>query len=162
MARWTPDCVEVYDDSRDFEHDDDLPSRGSGEDEEVICNHCNGSGEGMYDGSRCGHCGGSGVEWVAVDENDLVDEGEVDEDDIVDESVIPTPSEGAKVQANRVTTSTGIHIGGAYVPPPAPMSNDAQYIQDVLRGYDPSRKAHRETVIVAIAAVASVIAWWLL
>lgn len=31
------------------------------EDEEICCN-CNGSGEGMYDGSRCSSCKGSGVE----------------------------------------------------------------------------------------------------
>jgi DnaJ-class molecular chaperone len=29
---------------------------------EPLCNYCNGSGEGMTDGSRCGHCNGSGVE----------------------------------------------------------------------------------------------------
>ena len=32
------------------------------DEDESICPTCNGSGEGMYDGSRCGHCGGSGVE----------------------------------------------------------------------------------------------------
>jgi len=30
------------------------------EDEPNICKDCNGSGEGMYDGTRCGFCGGSG------------------------------------------------------------------------------------------------------
>ena len=33
------------------------------EEEEEICCHCNGSGEGLYDGSRCGHCKGTGVEF---------------------------------------------------------------------------------------------------
>ena len=28
---------------------------------EVICNACNGSGEGYVDGSHCTTCGGSGV-----------------------------------------------------------------------------------------------------
>ena len=28
--------------------------------ENEICNYCNGSGEGMYDGSKCYTCGGSG------------------------------------------------------------------------------------------------------
>ena len=32
------------------------------DDEESYCPQCNGSGEGMYDGTRCGSCGGSGVE----------------------------------------------------------------------------------------------------
>lgn len=31
------------------------------EDEEDLCGQCNGSGEGMYDGSTCRSCGGSGV-----------------------------------------------------------------------------------------------------
>lgn len=31
------------------------------EDDE-ICSDCNGSGEGMYDGTRCCACGGSGIE----------------------------------------------------------------------------------------------------
>ena len=29
---------------------------------EIVCSNCNGSGEGMHDGSVCGYCGGSGVE----------------------------------------------------------------------------------------------------
>ena len=29
---------------------------------ELICQNCNGSGEGMHPGSRCYACGGSGVE----------------------------------------------------------------------------------------------------
>lgn len=28
--------------------------------EMVLCSNCNGSGEGMYDGSRCSSCGGKG------------------------------------------------------------------------------------------------------
>ena len=32
------------------------------EDEPGICTNCNGSGEGMYDGSRCSSCSGKGVE----------------------------------------------------------------------------------------------------
>lgn len=35
-----------------------------------ICSYCNGSGEGMYDGSICGHCKGSGVERNREDEED--------------------------------------------------------------------------------------------
>ena len=30
------------------------------DDEEHICPACNGSGEGMYDGSSCSRCGGTG------------------------------------------------------------------------------------------------------
>jgi len=32
------------------------------DDEGRICGSCNGSGEGMYDGSTCRSCGGSGEE----------------------------------------------------------------------------------------------------
>jgi len=38
--------------------------------EESICSYCNGSGEGMHDGTTCGHCKGSGVELV----NDYLDD----------------------------------------------------------------------------------------
>lgn len=31
------------------------------DDDQPICGNCNGSGEGMHDGSRCYQCGGSGV-----------------------------------------------------------------------------------------------------
>ena len=37
--------------------------------EELTCPSCNGSGEGMYDGTKCSACKGSGVEWMEV-END--------------------------------------------------------------------------------------------
>lgn len=30
--------------------------------DDLLCGSCNGSGEGMYDGSTCCHCGGSGEE----------------------------------------------------------------------------------------------------
>ena len=32
--------------------------------EEFICPHCNGSGEGRFDGTTCRFCGGSGVEYL--------------------------------------------------------------------------------------------------
>jgi len=35
-----------------------------------LCNHCNGSGEGMVDGSRCVVCGGSSVVPVACEHCD--------------------------------------------------------------------------------------------
>lgn len=38
--------------------------------EPSICTACNGSGEGMYDGTRCRSCGGSGVERTERDEPD--------------------------------------------------------------------------------------------
>ncbi len=59
------------------------------EDEEQMCSSCNGSGEGMYDGSRCSSCGGSGVDRGQNDSDDFDDP--VDEydpaDDIYEESV---------------------------------------------------------------------------
>lgn len=48
VIRFVQESEEVYE-----EEDDD--------DEDDICSSCNGSGEGMYDGSTCGVCGGSGV-----------------------------------------------------------------------------------------------------
>ena len=38
--------------------------------EPSICTACNGSGEGMYDGTRCRSCGGRGVERTYQDEPD--------------------------------------------------------------------------------------------
>ena len=38
--------------------------------EPSICTACNGSGEGMYDGTRCRSCGGSGTERTERDEPD--------------------------------------------------------------------------------------------
>lgn len=42
-------------DSSDFEEEEN-------EEEPEICPDCNGSGEGMFDGSTCHSCKGSGVE----------------------------------------------------------------------------------------------------
>ena len=41
----------------EHEHDDE-------DDGYEICHRCNGSGEGMYDGSTCGYCKGTGEEPV--------------------------------------------------------------------------------------------------
>lgn len=43
------------DDNRVYDHHERYES-----DEPEICATCNGSGEGMYDGTRCSSCGGSG------------------------------------------------------------------------------------------------------
>lgn len=32
-----------------------------GDDEELLCVDCNGSGEGQHDGTRCHYCGGKGT-----------------------------------------------------------------------------------------------------
>src|SRR5690606_31729620 len=37
-------------------------------DDTAYCGNCDGSGEGMYDGSRCGLCGGSGELYTGDDE----------------------------------------------------------------------------------------------
>lgn len=47
----------------------------SNETEYLTCPTCNGSGEGMYDGTRCHACKGSGTERVESDPDDQ------DEDD---------------------------------------------------------------------------------
>jgi hypothetical protein len=52
------------------------------EESELLCVHCNGSGEGMYSGSICRVCGGSGVE-----ERDCDDYEPDDYDDRSDEGM---------------------------------------------------------------------------
>jgi hypothetical protein len=47
------------------------------EDDDNMCSHCNGTGEGQYDGSRCSVCGGSG-------EGDVDYEPDYDPDDDYD------------------------------------------------------------------------------
>lgn len=42
--------------------EDDPQDEDFEDDEDPICHYCNGSGEGMYDGSRCGFCKGTGIE----------------------------------------------------------------------------------------------------
>lgn len=71
--RFDDDCDDFWE-RYDSLRDDDAPS---GPTESVICSDCNGSGEGMFDGSRCSTCGGSGE--VEVDVGELVgqDEGEL-------------------------------------------------------------------------------------
>lgn len=47
-----------------FEPEEDEPTDCSDDDEwsdDDLCSRCNGSGEGMYDGSTCSSCGGSGT-----------------------------------------------------------------------------------------------------
>ena len=50
------------DDYIEREEPDEPEEREDGDEEEYICGWCNGSGEGLYDGSSCHHCKGSGVE----------------------------------------------------------------------------------------------------
>lgn len=42
------------------------------EDEDYICPACNGSGEGMYDGSTCHKCKGTGGEPVEYVDDDYI------------------------------------------------------------------------------------------
>ena len=59
------------------------------DDEGGICPACNGSGEGMYDGSSCHSCGGSGVERGERDYDDFdepEDRGYDPADDIYEEA----------------------------------------------------------------------------
>ena len=46
--------------------------------EELLCAYCNGSGEGMHDGTTCTHCKGSGVHYVLSEDeeiaNDIIEE----------------------------------------------------------------------------------------
>ena len=50
--------------------DEDYERSEDYEDEEHTCPACNGSGEGMYDGSTCYKCGGTG-EWMNDRDDDI-------------------------------------------------------------------------------------------
>ena len=52
----------------------DLIDGGLHEQEKLTCTNCNGSGEGMYDGTKCTMCKGSGVEYVLADVEGIEDE----------------------------------------------------------------------------------------
>lgn len=52
------------------EHDDNEYIEEDEDDGYEICHRCNGSGEGMYDGSTCGYCKGTGEEPVEKDCDD--------------------------------------------------------------------------------------------
>lgn len=54
----------------DEPEDDEAAVFEEAEEDDDICIHCNGSGEGQYDGTRCRSCGGSGVERTERDEPD--------------------------------------------------------------------------------------------
>ncbi len=51
--------IEINDEELEVEEYDEFDGD---DDEHDICHQCNGSGEGMYDGSKCHACHGSGVE----------------------------------------------------------------------------------------------------
>lgn len=55
-----------------------------------------------------------------------------------------------------IRTSTGVLIGGAYVPPPAPMSADAETVQSLLL-QEADRKADRVVVRTCLLALVSLI-----
>ena len=48
-------------DDDDLDTLDDILEDDEDEDCDDICPSCNGSGEGMYDGTRCSRCKGRGV-----------------------------------------------------------------------------------------------------
>ena len=56
-----------------------------------------------------------------------------------------------------IRTSTGVLIGGAYVPPPAPMSADAETVQSLLLKEEADRKADRVVVRTCLLALVSLI-----
>lgn len=63
MVKWDNGrSLSVIPDEDKFEIIDEYEEEEDYEDEDIICSACNGSGEGMYDGSTCRVCGGSGVE----------------------------------------------------------------------------------------------------
>lgn len=53
---------EYEDDDEQYARDEacDMADECDDEYEPGICTHCNGSGEGMYDGTRCNWCKGKG------------------------------------------------------------------------------------------------------
>ena len=52
---------------------------------EIICPNCNGSGEGMYDGTRCTECKGRGTQLIETDPDDLDDSNDSDDSDNINE-----------------------------------------------------------------------------
>ena len=73
----TSPCFDYDEGWRDYDHHEyeiDKPSAVEGE--MGICPSCNGSGEGMYDGSRCDTCGGSGEVFEAFPLENLDDESD--------------------------------------------------------------------------------------
>ena len=63
-------CGAEHDERKMFNVDGDIicPECKANRDQEEdppIYPYCNGSGEGMYDGTRCWHCKGEGVEHVS-------------------------------------------------------------------------------------------------
>lgn len=56
-----PQATDYDEDWRDYDYQQyEIEKPSADEGEMVICSACNGSGEGMYDGSVCDTCGGSG------------------------------------------------------------------------------------------------------
>ena len=60
------ECIECDGEGKILDYDTDLwvecsECEGTGEVDDPICTQCDGSGEGMYDGTKCGLCKGSGV-----------------------------------------------------------------------------------------------------
>lgn len=67
-----PNCGELFNSQAEFDKqlcqdcqdaaaDELMDAETSNEDEEEICGYCNGSGEGMYDGTHCHACHGRGT-----------------------------------------------------------------------------------------------------
>ena len=50
------------------------------QDEPIVCDGCNGSGEGLHDGARCSICHGAGVSLAGVSDDDDRDDWPEDED----------------------------------------------------------------------------------
>jgi hypothetical protein len=55
-----------------------------------------------------------------------------------------------------IRTSTGILIGGAYVPPPAPMSTDAEAVQALLLA-EADRRADRLVIGTCLLALVALV-----
>jgi hypothetical protein len=56
-------------------------------------------------------------------------------------------------RANIVTTRTGIHIGGHYIPKPRPMTEDAETLQAALLRKKRDRNADTITTLACLAAL---------
>jgi len=69
--------ADYYDNEVDRDYDEPKESYGK----EDLCTNCNGSGEGMYDGSTCYVCKGHGTIIVNDDEQDIDDEYDKENDD---------------------------------------------------------------------------------
>jgi DnaJ-class molecular chaperone len=54
---------------------------------EIICSNCNGSGEGMHDGTRCYECHGTGTQLIDSEDTDQFNNDDFENEDSDDDEM---------------------------------------------------------------------------